>query len=75
VPNLHSVYKQLKEEKKRAQKELERLEGAISAFGKIIGKRAAKAQRTLSAAARKKISAANRSLLTASLDSSSFGQP
>ncbi len=60
VPNLHSVYKQLKEEKKRAQKELGRLEQAISAFGKIIGKRAAKAQRTLSAAARKKISAAQK---------------
>ena len=60
MPDLHSVYKQLKKEKKRAQKELKRLEGAISAFSKIIGKRAVKAQQKLSAAARKKISAAQK---------------
>jgi len=60
MANLHHVFTQLKKERKRAQKELERLEEAISAFGKLVGKRAAKAQRKLSVAARKRIAAAQR---------------
>jgi hypothetical protein len=51
----------LRDEKKRAQKELQRLEKAISAFGKLVGKRTVKARRKLSAAARKRIAAAQRS--------------
>jgi wobble nucleotide-excising tRNase len=57
---LRHVLKQLEAEKKRAQKELERLEEAISAFGKLVGKRAVKARRKLSVAARKRIAAAQR---------------
>jgi len=60
MADLQEVLKQLKGEKKRAQKELRRLEKAVSAFGKLIGKRTAKARRKLSASARKKIAAAQR---------------
>jgi len=60
MSSLQSVFKQLKDERKRAQKELARLEEAISAFGKLVGKRAGKVQRKLSATARKKIAAAQR---------------
>jgi len=60
MTNLRHVLKQLKKEKKRAQAEVERLEDALAAFGKLVGKRAAKAKRTLSAAARKRIAAAQR---------------
>ena len=60
MANLRQVFKQLEKEKKRAQRELEHLEEAISAFGKLFGKRATKAGRKLSAAARKKIAAAQR---------------
>jgi hypothetical protein len=60
MANLHAVFKQLKREQKRAQKELARLEEAVSTFKKLLGKRAARVQRTLSAAARKKIAAAQR---------------
>jgi len=69
--NLQRMFKQLKQERKRAQKELETLDDAISAFGKVVGKagRRAAAQtektvrrvrRRMSAAARKKIAAAQR---------------
>ena len=69
--NLHGMFKQLKRERKRAQKELEHLDDAISAFGKVIGKfgRTAaaetektfrKVRRKMSAAARKRIAAAQR---------------
>ncbi len=60
MSTLQHVFKQLKDERKRAQKELARLEEAISAFGKLVGKRAGRAQRKLSAAARKRIAAAQR---------------
>jgi hypothetical protein len=60
VTNLQRVFKELHKEKKRAQKELGRLEDAISAFGRLFGKRATKVGRKLSAAARKKIAAAQR---------------
>jgi hypothetical protein len=69
--NLQRMFKQLKRERKRAQKELEHLDDAISAFGKVVGKagRRAAAQtgktvrrvrRRMSAAARKRIAAAQR---------------
>ena len=58
--DLQLVFKQLKLERRRAQKELERLEAAVSAFGKLVGRRAAKAQLKLSAATRKKIAGARR---------------
>jgi hypothetical protein len=69
--NLQSVFKQLKKERKRAQRELEHLDNAISAFGKVVGKvggrAAAQAEKTvrrvrrrMSAAARKRIAAAQR---------------
>jgi len=60
MADLRHVFKQLKNERRRAQKELERLEEALSAFGKLVGKRAVKARRKLSAAARKRIAAAQR---------------
>jgi hypothetical protein len=60
VAYLKQVFKELEKEKKRAQKELESLEEAILAFGKLFGKRATKTGRTLSASARKKIAAAQR---------------
>lgn len=60
MAKLQTVLKQLEHEQKRAQKELEQLEEAISTFGKLIGKRAARTQRKLSAAGRKRIAAAQR---------------
>ena len=68
---LQKLFKQLKRERKRAQKELEHLDDAISAFGRVVGKvgRRAAAQtektvrrvrRRMSAAARKRIAAAQR---------------
>ena len=69
--NLQKLFKQLKRERKRAQKELEHLDDAISAFGKVVGKvgRTAAAEtektvrrvrRRMSAAARKRISQAQK---------------
>jgi hypothetical protein len=69
--NLHGIFKELKRERKRAQKELEHLDDAISAFGKVVGKvgRTAAAEtektvrrvrRRMSAEARKRIAAAQR---------------
>jgi hypothetical protein len=43
VANLQRIFKELKKEKQRAQKEVERLEEALTAFGKLFGKSAAKA--------------------------------
>jgi len=60
MATLQRIFKELKKEKKRAQKEVERLEEAIAAFGKLVGKRTQRARRTLSAAARKRIAAAQR---------------
>ncbi len=60
MATLQRIFEELKKEKKRAQKEVDRLEEAISAFGKIVGKRAGKARRTMSAAARKRISQAQK---------------
>jgi hypothetical protein len=58
--DLQHVFKQLKLERRRVQKQLERLDYAISGFGKLVGRRAAKAQRELPAATRKKIAGARR---------------
>ena len=69
--DLQHIFKQLQGERKRAQRELEHLDDAISAFGKVVGKvsRTAVAQtdktvrrvrRRMSAAARKRIAAAQR---------------
>ena len=69
--NLQKMLKQLKRERKRAQKELEHLDDVISAFGIVVGKigrrAAAKtektvrtARRNMSAAARKRNAAAQR---------------
>jgi hypothetical protein len=58
--DLQRVFKQLKQERRRAQKELQRLENAVAAFGKLVGRRTARAPRILSAATRKKIAAARR---------------
>jgi hypothetical protein len=68
MANWQGVLKQLKKEKKRAQKEAEKLEEAIATLGKLFGKSAARAgekavgrvQRTISAAGRKRIAAAQR---------------
>jgi hypothetical protein len=58
--DLQYVLKQLKQERRRAQKELERLEYAISAFGKLVGRRTPKARLKFSAATREKIAGARR---------------
>jgi hypothetical protein len=69
--NLKKLFKQLQRERKRAQKELEHLDDAISAFGKVMGKAGRRAavqsekavrrvRRRMSAAARKRIAAAQR---------------
>jgi hypothetical protein len=69
--NLHKVFKQLERERKRAQKELEHLDDAVSAFGKLVGEAGRTAaeetektvrtvRRTLSATGRKRIAAAQR---------------
>ena len=38
MANLHRVFRQLKQERKRAQKELKHLDEAVSAFRKLVGK-------------------------------------
>ena len=58
--DLHHVLNQLKQERRRAQEELKRLETAISVFGKLVVRRPAKAPLKLSAATRKKIAGARR---------------
>jgi hypothetical protein len=69
--NLKKMFKDLQRERKRAQKELEHLDDAISAFGKVVGKAGRRAaaetektvrrvRRRMSAAARKRIAAAQR---------------
>ena len=60
MATLQGILDELKKEKKRAERDLKRLEEAISAFGKLTGKRARKARRTMSAAARKRIAVAQR---------------
>jgi hypothetical protein len=73
MTTLQQVFKQLKIEKKRAEKEVERLEEAISAFGKLVGgsvwrlgraaagrPAAGRHRRKMSAAARKRISQAQK---------------
>ena len=65
--NLRQVIKHLRAERGRAQKEVDRLEKAIAALGKLDGNAARQAQRNdtgkrrkLTAAARRRIAAAQR---------------
>jgi hypothetical protein len=58
--DLQHVFKQLKLERRRVQKELQRLDYVVSAFGKLVGRRPARTPRILSAATRKKIAGARR---------------
>jgi hypothetical protein len=63
--NLRQVLKQLRGERSRTQKELSRFDDAIAAFEKLAGNnpgpgRPRKPRRTLSAAARRRISRAQK---------------
>lgn len=69
--NLRRMFKELKRERKRAQKELEHLDDAVSAFGTLVGKAGSRAaaqtektvrrvRRKVSAEARKRMAAAQR---------------
>jgi hypothetical protein len=65
MANLGQILKQLRKERSRTQKELSRLDEAIAAFEKLVGnnpgpRRPRKPRRTLSAAARKRISQAQK---------------
>lgn len=57
MDNMAGVVQQLKQERARAQKEVERLDAAINALGGTLSTRGG---RRLSAAARKRIAAAQR---------------
>jgi len=59
--NLSGVVQQLRKERERAKKQIEKIEHALAALGSLNsrGRRRGK-RRTLSAAARKKIAAAQR---------------
>lgn len=58
--DLQHVFKQLKLERRRVQKQLERLDYVVAAFGKLLGRRGARAPRKLPDAIRKKIAGARR---------------
>ena len=67
MPNLSGIVQQLKTQRDRAQKEVERLSAALMALGNLEGQsgglrrvRTVKSRKPLSAAARKKIAAAQR---------------
>ncbi len=65
MANLRQILKQLRGERSRINKELSRLDDAIAAFQKLIGNnpgpgRPRKRRRTLSAAARRRISKAQK---------------
>jgi hypothetical protein len=63
MEELQIIVKQLHEKRAMAKREVQRLDGAIAALGKLIGNGSAKsrkAKRVLSAAARRKIAAAQR---------------
>jgi hypothetical protein len=67
MANLGQMLKQLRGERSRTEKELSRLEDAIAAFKKLVGNnsgparaRKPRARRRLSAAARRKISQAQK---------------
>ena len=66
MPNLGGIVHQLKMQRDRAQKEVERLNAALTALGNLGGQsglrraRMVKSRKPLSAAARKKIAAAQR---------------
>jgi hypothetical protein len=59
MANLVRILKQLQGERSRTQKELSRLDGAIAAFERLVGRaRKSRARRKLSAAARLRIARA-----------------
>ena len=67
MANLSQMLKQLRRERSRSQKELNRLDDAIAAFKKLVGNNPgpgrpikARVKRKLSAAARRKISEAQK---------------
>ena len=65
MANVRQMLKQLRGERNRTQKELSRFDDAIAAFEKLVGNnpgpgRPRKPRRTLSAAARKRISQAQK---------------
>jgi hypothetical protein len=67
MPNLTKVVRQLKKERERVQGEMGRLNAALAALGSLgnlagesMGIRVPKGRRTMSAAARKRIAAAQR---------------
>ncbi len=64
MPSLNGVVQQLKKERERIQRDMERLSAALTALGrsrrKLRGTRAHKTRRPMSASARKRIAAAQR---------------
>jgi hypothetical protein len=60
MANLSGVVQQLKTAQAKAQGEADRLGAALAALGNLTGRRLARTQRTLSAAARRKISLAQK---------------
>jgi hypothetical protein len=60
MPNLTGVVQQLKKERAKAQGEVNRLDAALAALGNLTGRSPAGKRRTLSAAARRKISLAQK---------------
>jgi hypothetical protein len=60
MENLSGVVQQLKKAHARAEEEVKRLGAALAALGSVTGRTPARKQRTLSAAARRKISLAQK---------------
>ena len=60
MANLSGVVQQLKKAQAKAQGEVDRLSAALTALGSLTGRSVARKRRTLSAAARKKISLAQK---------------
>ena len=60
MANLSGVVQQLKKAQAEAQREVDRLGVALAALGSVTGRSLARTQRTLSAAARRKISLAQK---------------
>src|SRR5882757_136317 len=60
MTNLSGVVQQLKKARARAEGEVKRLGAALAALGNLTGRSLAKKRRTLSAAARRKISLAQK---------------
>ena len=58
--NLSAVVQQLRKERERAQKEVHRIDAALTALGSLSVTRSKRGRHTMSAAARKKISLAQK---------------